>query len=357
MRRETRHLLTKAVESLVVSVEHYNRPSDRGRLDSVLILLDHAFEMLLKAAIIQRGGKIRKPGENNTITFKECLRMASSEESVQFLTDDQELQLRALNSLRDAAQHYLLDLSEQHFYIHVQAGFTLFRHVYSSVFDKELNAQLPARVLPLSTTPPADIFTVFEDEIEEIQRLLKPGRRQQVEARAKLRGLAIVDRAIHGEDRQPTDGELSEYGDSVASGKEWHDVFPGVSTIQFTATGTGPSLDLRISKRAGIPTNLVSEGTHGTTIVAVHKVDALGFYNLGRNQIASHIGLTGPKTTALIWYLKMKDDEEYFRRVTIGKSSFDRYSQKAIERLREEVKTLDNNEVWTSYKARSANQQ
>ena len=305
MRRETRHLLTKAVDSLVLSVEHYNRPSDRGRLDSVLILLDHAFEMLLKAAIIQRGGKIRKPGENNTITFKECLRKASNEERVQFLTDDQELQLRALNSLRDAAQHYLLELSEQHFYIHVQAGFTLFRHVYSfSVSDKGLNAQLPARVLPLSTMPPADILTVFEEETEEIQRLLKPGRRQQVEARSKLRGLAIMDRAIHGEDRQPTDGELSEYRDSVTSGKEWHDVFPGVSTIQFTATGTGPSLDLRISKREGIPTNLVSEGTPGTTIVAVHKVDALGFYNLGRDQIASHLGLTGPKTTALIWYLK-----------------------------------------------------
>ena len=357
MRRETRHLLTKAVDSLILSVEHYNRPSDRGRVDSVLILLDHAFEMLLKAAIIQRGGKLRKPGENHTITFKECLGKASSEEEVQFLTADQELELRTLNSLRDAAQHYLLDLSEQHFYIHVQAGFTLFRDVYRSVFDKELHAQLPARVLPISTTPPTDIFTVFEDEAEEIQRLLKPGRRQRVEARAKLRGIAIVDRAIHGEDRQPTDGELRKYGDSVSSGKEWHDVFPGVATIQLTATGTGPSLDLRISKREGIPTHLVPEGTPGATVVAVHKVDALGFYNLGRGQVASHLDLTGPKTTALIWYFKMKDDEEYFRRVTIGKSSFDRYSQKAIERLREEIKTLDINEVWNSYKTRPKNQQ
>ena len=351
MKREAKYLLTKAVDSLVLSVEHYNRPSDRGRVDSVLILLDHAFEMLLKAAIIQRGGKIKKPGENQTITFKECLGKASSGEGVRFLTADQELQLRALNSLRDAAQHYLLDLSEQHFYIHGQSGFTLFRDVYRSVFAKDLNAQLPARVLPISTTPPTDIVTVFEDEMKEIQRLLRPGRRQQVEARAKLRGLAIVDGAIHGEVLQPTDGELSEHGNSVASGKQWHKVFPGVATIQLTATGTGPSLDLRISRRGGIPTHLVPEGTPGTTLVAVHKVDALGFYNLGRDQVASHLGLTGPKTTALIWYLKIKDDEECFRRVTIGKSSFDRYSQKATERLREETKTLDINEVWTSYRA------
>ena len=355
MKREAKYLLTKAVDSLVLSVEYYNRPSDRGRVHAVLILMDHAFEMLLKAAIIQRGGKIRKPGENQTIGFSECLGRAVSEGGVQFLAGDQEIQLRALNSLRDAAQHYLLDLSEQHFYIHVQAGFTLFSDVYSTVFGEEVNAHLPTRVLPVSTTPPTDISAVFEHDTTEIQRLLSPGRRRRMEARAKLRGLSIVDRAIHGEDRQPTDRELSEYGDSVTSGKEWHDVFPGVATIQLTATGTGPSLDLRISKRDGIPTHLVPEGTPGANVVAVHKVDSLGFYNLGRDQVANHLGLTGPKATALIWYLKMKDDEEYFRRVTIGKSSFDRYSQKTVERLREEIKTLDINEVWASYQARPKN--
>ena len=355
MKREVKHLLEKSVDSLVLSVEHYNRPSDRGRVHVVLILMDHAFEMLLKAAIIHRGGKIRKPGENQTIGFSECLGKAVSEGGVQFLVDEQELQLRALNSLRDAAQHYLLDLSEQHSYVHVQAGFTLFNDVYSAVFGEELSALLPTRVLPVSTTPPTDISTIFEHDTREIERLLSPGRRRRVEARAKLRGLAIVDRAIHGEDLQPTDGELSEYGNSVASGKGWHDVFPGVATIQLTATGSGPSLDLRISKRGRIPTHLVPKDTPGANVVAVHKVDSLGFYNLGRNQVASHLGLSGPKTTALIWYLKMKDDDEYFRRVTIGKISFDRYSQKAIERLREEIMTLDINEVWTSYRARPKN--
>ena len=355
MKREARHLLAKAVDSLVLSIEHYNRPSDRGRLHAVLILMDHAFEMLLKAAIVHREGKIKKPGEKQTIGFNECLGKAVSESGVQFLVGEQELQLRALNSLRDAAQHYLLDLSEQHFYIHVQAGFTLFSDVYSKVFGEELNAHLPTRVLPVSTTPPTDISTIFEHDTKEIQRLLSPGRRKQIAARAKLRGLAIVNRAIHGEDRQPTDGELSEYGDSVAGGKEWHEVFPGVATIQLTARGTGPSLDLRISKRNGIPTRLVPEGTPGATVVAVHKIDSLGFYNLGRDQVASHLGLTRPKTTALIWYLKVKDDDEYFRRVTIGKSTFDRYSQKAIEHLREEMKRLDINKVWTLYKARPNN--
>ena len=37
MKREAKHLLTKAIDLLVLSVEHYNRPSDRGRVHAVLI--------------------------------------------------------------------------------------------------------------------------------------------------------------------------------------------------------------------------------------------------------------------------------------------------------------------------------
>ena len=63
MKRETKCLLVKATDSLVLSIEHFNRPWDRGRVDAVLILLDHAFEMLLKAAILHRGGTSGSPGK------------------------------------------------------------------------------------------------------------------------------------------------------------------------------------------------------------------------------------------------------------------------------------------------------
>ena len=76
MKREARLLFAKAVDSLVLGIEHYNRPWDRGRVDAVLILIDHSFEMLLKAAILHRGGAIRKPREKQTLGFDECLRKA-----------------------------------------------------------------------------------------------------------------------------------------------------------------------------------------------------------------------------------------------------------------------------------------
>lgn len=351
MKRESRLLYTKAVDSLVLSIEHFNRPSDRGRVDAVLILLDHAFEMLLKAAILHRGGDIRKPREKQTLGFDECLRKALSDGAIRFLTQEQVLQLQAINTLRDAAQHHVVDFSEQHLYIHAQAGLTLFRDVVHAVFDQDLQIHLPPRVLPLSTTPPTDLATLFEQEATEVQRLLKPGKRRRVEAAAKLRALAIVDGAMRGDRLQPTDAELRKLGDSISKGSRWSDIFPGVAAIDLTATGTGPALDLRISKKQGIPIQLVPEGTPGASVLAVHKVDSLAYYSLGRDQVARHLGLSGPRTTALIRHVKIKDDTECYRRITIGKASFDRYLRKAIERLSEAKRTADMDQVWPDYQS------
>lgn len=80
-------------------------------------------------------------------------------------------------------------------------------------------------------------------------------------------------------------------------------------------------------------------------------MDSLGFYNLGRDQVAGHLGLSGPKTTALIRHGKLEDDADCYRRITIGKASFDRYSQKAIERLREAKKTANMDQVWADYQS------
>lgn len=349
MKREPRLLFTKAVDSFVLGIEHYNRPWDRGRVDAVLILLDHSFEMLLKAAILHRGGTIRKLRENKTIGFEECLRTGLSNGAVRFLKQEQVLQLQALNTLRDAAQHHLVDLSEQHLYIHAQAGLTLFRDVVRDVFGEDLKVHLPSRVLPVCTTPPIDLATLFAQEAKEVQRLLQPGTRRRVEATAKLRALAVVDAAMRGDPGQPTDGELRKLGEEISKDSSWQAVFPGVAAIELTATGTGPSLDLRISKKEGIPTQLVPEGTEGANIVGVHKVDMLGFYSLGRDQVAEHLGLSGPRTTALISHERIKDDADCFRRVTIGKTAFDRYSPKTIERLRKALETVDMIEVWAEY--------
>jgi hypothetical protein len=182
MKREATLLLKKATDSLILAIEHFNRPIDRGRVSAVLILLDHAFEMLLKAAILHRGGRIREPRKRETIGFDSCVRKGLSDASIRYLTEEQAITLQTINGLRDATQHHLIDISEQQLYIHAQSGVTLFGDILQQVFKQTLLNLLPARVLPISTFAPTDIDMLFESEIKEVAKLLKPGRRRRTEA-------------------------------------------------------------------------------------------------------------------------------------------------------------------------------
>jgi Domain of unknown function (DUF3644) len=165
-------LLEKAADSLLLGIEKFNCPFERGRVTAVLISLDHAFEMLLKASILHRGGLIRKKGASETLGFDACIRAGLSDGKIKFLSAEQALALQMLNGLRDAAQHHLLNIQESQLYIHAQAAVTLFRDLMKSVFRQELADYLPKRVLPISTQAPIDLSTLFDSETAEIRKLL-----------------------------------------------------------------------------------------------------------------------------------------------------------------------------------------
>jgi len=353
MKREAKLLLDKAINSLLLSVDHFNKASDVGRVEAVLIFLDHSFEMLLKASLVERGASIREKGAKNTIGFDHCIRKALTEGDVQFLTEDQALNLQIINNYRDAAQHYLLDISEQLLYTSAQTGLTLFRAILRDVFDKELADYFPERVLPISTTPAVDIAELFHSETEAIKLLLQPGKRKRTEALARLRPLAIMEEALQGQNQTPSDEELGKLGKALQQDKEWHDVFPGVASINITTEGYGPSLELRISKKEGIPIQFVPEGTPHAGVLGLKVVNELGFYNLDLTQLRKKFGLTQPKCLAVIWHLDLQSDGECFKEIRMSKNTnYKRYSQKAIIRIQEALPELDLDEVWENYKNR-----
>jgi hypothetical protein len=321
MKREAKFLLEKACDSLVLSIELFNRPHDRGRVSGTLIQLDHGFEMLMKAAVLHRGGRIREKWAKETIGFDACVRRSLSDGKIKYLSEEQALVLQTINGLRDAAQHHLLDISEGQLYVHVQSGVTLFRDLLKSVFDQELACHLPSRVLPVSTMPPTDLATLFDYEITEIKKLLRPGRRRQIEAMARLRPLAILDATIRGEKAQPSDSDLRQLGQNLLAGKPWGDVFKGAAAVEIAVDGTGPSLSLRLSKKEGIPIHLVPEGTPGASVVAVKRVDELGFYNLGAKQLAEKLSLTMPKAVAVVDHLGLRDKSDCYKEIKIGEGS------------------------------------
>ena len=352
MKKEVRQLREKAINSLVLSIDHFNRPWARGRTEAVLILLDHSFEMLLKAVIRHRQGKIRKARAKQTIGLDACVRKGLTDANVKFLTDEQALTLQTINGLRDAAQHYLVDVSEHQLYFYAQAGVTLFRDINDDVFDKKLVLELPERVLPISTTAPKVLSALFDKEVEEIKSLLVPGTRRKMDAVTKTRSLAVLESAVNGNYEQPSDGELRKVCERLANGEVWSTVFPGVASINITAEGEGPTLSLRLTKNEGIPVRLLKEGEGAGAVVAVRRVNELGFYSLGAAQLASKVGLTPPKSRAVVDHLGLREDAEYFKEIKIGRAAYARYSPKAIKKMKTALGAESIDDIWAAYRAK-----
>jgi len=347
MKKEVKHLYEKAIDSLILSIELFNRPNDCGRIHGVLIFLDHSFEMLLKAAIINKGGKIREKRAKETIGFSSCIRKSFSDVKLKFLNEEEVLTLQTINGFRDAAQHYTLELSEQLFYFQAQSGLTLFRDLTERVFNIDLKLELPVRVLPLSTTPPMDIQALFNHEIEEVKKLLQPTSRKKLEALEKLRALAIMENSIQGIETQPSDAELKSLIKKLKQGSAWHQVFPGTATINFTTNGYGPSLDLRITKsEEGIPFTPVPEGTPGAAVVAIKRVNELDYYSLSLSDISAKINISTNKLGAVIQELKLQENITYFKIIKIKSSVFKRYSMAALDLLKKEIPNMDMKAIW-----------
>lgn len=352
MKKDVKLLLERSINSLILSVEHFNRPWDRGRIESVLILLDHSFELLLKSSILHKNGKIRERGKNETYGFDKCVRISISNK---IITKEQALTLQTINGLRDAAQHYMVDISEQQLYMHSQAGLTLFKDILMLTFQKDILDELPERVLPISTTPPLDIDALFENEMSEIKKLLLPGSRKKKEATLKLRSLTIFDRNLRGETFQPSENYLNKLADQVKDSKDWKDLFPGVAAINLTTDGVGTNISLRITKKEGIPVNIVPEDTPGATTVALKTVDTSGYYNLSHTKLAKKVGLTSPRLTALLKHLNLKDDSNCYKEFAFGKVTHPRYSKAAIKKIKEELEIVDMDEIWSKHRPEHLN--
>lgn len=350
MKQHARMLFGKSVDSLVLAIEHFNRPWDRGRQEAVLILLDRGFELLLKAAILHKGGKIREPYERETIGFDKCVRKCLTDRGVRCLTEEQALTMQIINSCRDAAQHDIIQLSEQELYMYAQAGVTLYRDLLRRVFGESLASHLPDRVLPVSTEPPRDLHAMVEADFAEVAKLARLRSRRQLEAKAKLKALAIVEASLGGIRSQPSELEVNRLIKQVREGKSWQELFPGVASLELSTRGNGISVEVRIQKRAGEEVQLVPEGTPGGTVVAVKRVNELDYYSLMLRDLAEKCGLPSARALAVVKHLRLQESPDHFKLVKLGSQEFKRYSPKALDAMKAVLPTLDLEAVWKAHR-------
>ena len=159
LRQSARILKGKALASIRASVIAFNGLDDDGRVTDVLLRMQHAFEMLMKAALNQRGVTVFDKKTGKSLGLDKAINLAQNDPKVK-LTDDEAGLIRTIDAMRDEEQHWYTTVDEGILYMHIRAGVTLFDDLLNRVFAERLGNHIPRRVFRLVQSPPRNFSSL-----------------------------------------------------------------------------------------------------------------------------------------------------------------------------------------------------
>lgn len=352
MRATAKTLHGKALSSMRTAMTAFNSPHDDGRPTVVLLHLQHAFEMLLKAALFQRGAKVFDRKSGRSIGFEAAINQSCQLAGFK-VTQDEAGTLRAIDALRDDEQHWFNDVSEGLLYLHARAAVTLFDELLFRAFKQRLADHLPNRVLPVSTEAPQDILALVDSEYVNIAELLKPGRRARGDARAKIRTLLALEAHV-AEDTKVSDSDVNRVEKGIKGGKTRGQVFPRLSPLAADISGEGLTVKVKIVKQAdALPVRLVRDGDDGEVVdaAAIREVDLQKKFHWSPFDLADKLSISRPRATALREHLGIDKDSDCLQIFEFGSQKHPRYADNALTRMRDAIAYQDMDAIWKSHGA------
>ena len=344
LRREAAILKKKSIASLRRAARSFNDYDQDGRTTTILLHLQHAFEMLLKAGLVQRRVRVFDPGDGKSLGISRCVNLATEHLKV---TASEASLIRAIDALRDEEQHWFADADEGILYVHARGAITAFDDLLYRVFGERLADHLPARVLPISTEAPGDIQILIDREYTQIQKLLAPGGRKRADAQARIRTLLAMEAHV-------SDGVLVSQKDvdrvekAIKAGKGRGEVFPRLGDLGTEVGGSGITVTVRFTKKDGAPVMFVPPDDPNAA--GVRQIDLQRTYHMSTRELAQKLGLTEPRAFALRRALRIDDDTRCRHDFSFGKSTFAAYSDNALAKMKAGRAELDIDEVWRQYR-------
>lgn len=338
-------LKAKALASLRRAASAFNDFDDDGRTSAVLLHLQHAFEMLLKAGLIQHNVKVFDKRDGRAIGFEKCVNLGTQHLG---LTDAEAGTARAIDALRDDEQHWLTECSEGLLYVHVRAAITLFDDLLQRHFDDRLTNHWPHRVLPISAEHPRDIQTLIDEEFKQIKQLLMPGKRKRPDARARIRSLLAMEAHL-AEGVVVSKRDVDRIEKAIKKGGKRRRVFPRLTDLGTEVAGEGIAVTVRFSKTGGLPVRLVG-ATEKVDAAAVREVDLQRKYHWSKQQLADKLGLSPPRCLALRRHLKIDTDDKFRHEFKFGSQVHCQYSDNAYRAMRDALESgIDMEQVWQDH--------
>jgi hypothetical protein len=313
-----------AINSFRLAVELFNRPYDEGRVESVLLFLNHSFEMLLKACILENGGQIRgKDGDGNTISFEKCVNKCrygdQSGSEIIVLSESQGAALLAINNQRDFAEHEQVRIGEQQLYIQSRQAVEIFGELLKEVFEEDLADYIPDRILPLATRMPVDVVNVIKTDISTIQVLLSDG--DVDEARRRVKSLDSLERGLEDNGQTPSRSELDDILDALDQDQDLEQVFPHIFAAITGDEDAGAGTRIQLGSEDGIPANYISQDDvdEDTDVHLFTEKNINDRFPLNPHQVRDRVEkkldgeISWQKTNAVIKELGILDDDDYHR--------------------------------------------
>lgn len=344
--RDARTLSLKAISSLRIAMTTFNSYDEDGRVTSVLLHLQHAGEMLLKAVLCQKKAKVFDKETGKSVGFEKCLRLCQASHG---LTESEAGVLRAIDRLRDAAQHWFIYVSEDLLYMHTRAMVTAFDAYLKRTLNMELHSYIPSRVLPVSTRPPGDFDFLVDREYKLIAELLTPGKRHRDEARARIRSLLAMEAIVH-DGVEISEKDINRIERAVRDGKTFEEVFPRLNTVGTETAGEGPTITVHFTKKQGAPVQFIA-GDDPAGAAAVREVDLNKKFHMRASDLAKKLGLKEPRSLALRRHLGIDGDPACCHVFEYGKIKIPCFSDHARKKMKEAMDGgLDMDEVWKKHR-------
>lgn len=297
--------------------------------------------MLLKAILVQKRIEVFDRKSGTSIGFARCANLA---QSAGHLKESQAGVFRAIDSLRDAEQHWLLKLDEGLMYMHARALVTVFDEILKAIFQDTLLEHLPSRVLPVSSHAPQNIEVLMDNEYTQIRDLLTPGRRARDEARGRIRALLAMESHLV-EDVAVSERDIDRVESAIRANADFGAVFPRLTCLGTETSGAGIEVTVHFTKKQGAPVKFVPADDVGEA-AAVRQIDLRNKYHVSPTELAKKVGLSIPKAAFLRRYLKIDEDANLRYVFEHGAAKFPYFSDGAVEKMKQAKSDLDVEAMW-----------
>lgn len=329
LKREARTLKGKSLASLRRGLEAFNSHDDQGRPEAVLLYLQHACEMLMKALLVQKGQTVFVKEQGTSIGLEKALNIGQSKG---WISQPQAGSIRVIDAMRDQAQHWMIVVPEDALYINARALITTIDEVLQSHFEDTLADNLPLRVLPLSTGPIPSFDMLINREYDQIRDLLAPNKRARDEARGRISSLLAMEAHV-SDDVSVSEHDLDRIERAVRNGTPIEQVFPRLMTLSTDVAGEGPTVRVRIVKNDDAPAVRYVSGDDPAAAAAIRELDLQKKYHLSPQQVADRLGVSTIKAKVLRAFLGIEDDPNCVHVFEFGSQKHPRYSDNAMRAL------------------------